>query len=152
MFYLAAWKWLKDNFFLMLIVVVGAAGIYFAIQSYLGQVRQLAVAAQDLALQQKQISDLRTDFGKFKSSTETTLESLAGMRAEIERIDGAARQRDKDTRKRLEQIKNDPTLTQEQKDEEMSLTYAQSLRSTYCLYMPAKCTGPTAPPVEEKKP
>lgn len=141
-------KWFKDNLFLLIIAALGTGLIVAAVHSYIGQVEKLAVAQQNLQLQTKAIGDLKEEFGKFKTSTETTLASMATMRAEMDRIDKAAKQRNADINKKLEQIKNDPTKTDAEKEQEISVTYAQSLQSTYCLYVPTKCAkkeGASAP-------
>lgn len=143
-------KWLKDNAFLLIILLLGAGGITIAVRNYIGQVEQLAVAKQNLELQKGQIESLKTEFGQFKDSTKATLDSLSTLRQEMQRIEQAAKKRSDQTNKRLEEIKNDPTMSDAQKEQEISLTYAQSLQSTYCLYVPSKC--PTAKKDESAKP
>jgi len=137
-------KWLKDKFFLFLIVAAGCFMIYIGVKAIFAKAGELAIAQQEIALQASAIKDLQTEVQNVKDSNKATLESLESLRGSVAKIDLDAKQRNTTMADKIREIANNGALTPAQKDQETTRLYAENLRATYCAYVPDKC--------KEKKP
>lgn len=145
--WLTSWgpfKWLKDKFFLFLIVAAGCFMIYIGVKAIFAKAGELAIAQQEIALQASAISDLKKEVQNVKDSNKATLESLQSLQASVAKIDLDAKERNTTLAGKIKEIANNSALTPAQKDQETTRLYAENLRATYCAYVPDKC--------KEKKP
>ncbi len=132
-------NWFKDKLVLLLIIGAGCVMIYIAGAKAYDKIGELAQAKQNIETLAQANTDLQTDMKNLKETQANTLEALKSLNDYVATIDKLAKARSQATNKKIDEINGNAQLTPEQKDQETSRVYAQSLRSTYCIYQPKSC-------------
>ena len=138
-------KWFAANTFRLMIVAGACLLIWFGTKAAFAALEDYNTAKFAIEQQANQIRDMQENLDKVKKSQEATLEILQGLSTEVAAIDKQAKERATSTNRKIKEIQDNAALTPEERDRETSRVYAQSLRSTYCAYVPANCP-------QEKKP
>ena len=138
-------KWFAANTFRLMIVAGACLLIWFGTKAAFAALEDYNTAKFAIQQQATQIEDLKKNVQQVKDSNEATLEIIKGLSTDIAAIDQAAKERFTKTNKKIAEILNNAALTPEERDRETSRVYAESLRSTYCAYQPAKCSKEKTP-------
>lgn len=137
-------KWFAANTFRLMIVAGACLLIWLGTKAAFAALEDYNTAKYAIQQQAQEIEDMKKNLANLKESNQATLDALKTLSEGVAAIDKAAKERQVTTNKKINDIQASQSLTPEQKDRETSRVYAESLRSTFCAYQPAKC-------VEKKK-